>query len=135
MAGLFGEYTLFSEVSGQIVDGDTPVSGAVISQSAKLGSSKAITQTTVTNSDGSFKLASITRKKGLSSLLPQQFAAGQSVTITVGEQVYEGWIFTKMDSAPNAENNGKPLRFVCDLSKEPDYRGKSFGICQLVQTD
>lgn len=132
MAGFLGEYTLFSAVSGHVMKGDQPVAGATISQSAKLGSSDAVTQTTVTDADGSFSFPPITRKKGFSSLLPQQFAAGQSMTITVDEQSYEGWVYTKLDPAENSENSGQPINMVCDISIEPDFTGQTYGVCKLL---
>ena len=132
MAGFLGEYTLFSAVSGRLVNGDQPVAGATISQSAKLGSSDAITQTTITADDGSFSFPAITRKKGFSSLLPQQFAAGQSMAITVDGESYEGWVYTKMDPAENSENNGQPSNMVCDISKEPEFAGQTYGVCKLI---
>ena len=132
MAGFLGEYTLFSAVSGRLLNGDQPVAGATISQSAKLGSSDAITKTTVTDDDGSFSFPPITRKKGFSSLLPQQFAAGQSMTITVDGESYEGWVYTKMDPAENSENNGQPSNMVCDISKEPEFAGQTYGVCKLI---
>ena len=132
MAGFLGEYTLFSAVSGRLMNGDEPVAGATISQSAKLGSTEAVTQTAVTDTDGSFTFPAITRKKGFSSLLPQQFSAGQSMTITADGNTYEGWVYTKLSPEENSENGGQPNNMICDISIEPDFTGQTYGVCKLI---
>ena len=132
MAGFLGEYILFSAVNGRLMNGDQPVAGATVSQTAKLGSTDAITQTTTTEADGSFSFPSITRRKGFSSFLPQQFAAGQSMTINADGKSYEGWVYTKLEPTENSENDGQPVSMVCDISKEPDFTGQTYGVCKLI---
>lgn len=132
MAGLFGEYVLFSAVSGRVLNGEQPVADATITQSVTISGSDTTLQTTQSKSDGTFSFPQISRKKGLLSLLPAQFTAGQSMTISVNGTEYEGWLYTKFSDEADSENEGKPLKMICDIAQNPEKNGESYGICKLT---
>lgn len=132
MAGLLGHDTLFSAVSGEVTQGGAPVAGATIEQRVQQGSTEAIINSLTTAADGAFSFVEITKKRGFASLIPHEFVAAQSLTITYEGKEYIGWSLSKREPESGVETGGKEFKLICDLTIEPDFEGKHYGVCRLV---
>ena len=125
-----GRACVFSEVSGVVTYKGEPVSGATIRRVAKW--QKEQEDRTVTAADGSFYFGPMYQRSVL-KLLPAEFVAHQRLLIEhLGQEVLM-WSTTKRNTEENAELNGKPLKFSCELTDEPrfdrNYRASIKTIC------
>jgi len=122
---------LFSEVSGVVLDHGQPVAGATLERSwfwhwkdQKGGDS------TQTDSQGAFRCPSVFGGSLLGSFLPHEPFVEQKILIQHGGKTYRAWVFEKGSYRENDELNGKPIRLVCRLEKDPVRKDNVFGICE-----
>lgn len=130
--GLFEKLTLFSETSGQVLFNGKPAQGATVVQaisSKRLGDIPS--NTTRTDDNGRFFFPAITKSAGLARLNPAQVTIRQALKISYQGKDYDAWINYRGDFENNSENNGKPLKLVCELTAQPEQVDVSFGICKL----
>ncbi len=135
MSAFGKEKVLFSPVSGVVLDGDTPVTGAVIRRSCEWTDEKR-EDTATTDAAGEFTLDAVTVKSLMWSLIPHSPEIFQTLEIQVGDQTYTAWSFQKGDYDLNSETGGRPLRMRCNIQNEADVHDISalfsyFGICTL----
>ena len=144
MAGLFGSYTLFSPVKGQVLIDGKPCSGAKLVQKVRspYGEDQEVQFTT--DAQGNFSFEPMTEKKGFFSWLPSEFVASQRILITYQGKEYTGWSHSKRSGDLNSETKtreelhsggkGKPFELVCELNKVTEEVDKYNGICRFKQS-
>lgn len=130
--GLFTSLVLFSPVSGVVLKDGAPVEEAEIRQELRLFDEKLPVQRALSDSSGRFHFAIVERRAGLSRIVPHEPVITQTIIITYAGKEYEAWIHTKNSYELNSELDGHPLRLQCELSREPDFEGKHYGICKAV---
>lgn len=125
-----GRACVFSAVSGVVTCNGEPVAGATIRRVAKW--QKEQEDRRVTAADGSFSFEPM-YQRSVAKLLPAEFVAHQRLLIEYQSQEVLMWFTTKRNAEENAELNGKPLRFSCELTDEPrfdrNYRAAIKTIC------
>lgn len=127
-----GKMVLFSGVKGQVLLNGKPVGGAAVEREFEWAwKSEKGRDTTLTDADGRFSMAPITRSSFLGSLLPHEPVVRQVITIDHGGKRYKAWATFKRDYDENGELDGKPIVMTCRLDTEPQRRGEVFGICEL----
>jgi hypothetical protein len=132
--GIFDRLVLFSEVHGTVLRAGKPVAGAELVQKVVWSDDAAQnpTQHTVTDKDGAFTFPAIERNAGLLRLIPAQPTIQQTILIRYQGAEYVGWLHGKTSYNANTELEGRPFRLVCELTHQPDYEGKHYGICRAV---
>jgi len=132
--GVFDRLVLFSEVHGTVLKEGKPVAGAELVQKVVWSDDAAQnpTQHTVTDKDGAFTFPAIERKAGLLRLIPAQPTIQQTILIRYEGVEYVAWLHGKSSYNENTELEGRPFRLVCELTHQPDYEGKHYGICKAV---
>lgn len=110
-----GKVCTFSAFSGVILKGGTPVSNATVTRTTSY--QKKETDRTRTDERGYFEMPA-RFERSISSLLPQEFAVGQLVTVTVNDVDYVIWDGVKRIRDENSEARGKPLIVTCDVENE-----------------
>jgi hypothetical protein len=60
------------------------------------------------------------------------FAIQQTIVIRYQGTEYVAWLHGKSSYDANTELDGHPLHLVCELTRQPDYEGKHYGICKAV---
>ena len=83
-----------------------------------------------TRADGAFHFAALEKAPGALRLVPHQATVLQKLLIRHDGVEYTGWRHTKNSYQANSELGGKPVKLVCELSSEPDFEGKHYGICR-----
>lgn len=131
---VFDPLILFSDVHGTVLKDGKPVAGAELVQRVVWSddANEIPPQRTVTDSGGTFSFPPIERKAGLLRLVPTQPVMQQTITIQFEGVEYVAWMHGKNSYDANAELDGRPIRLVCELTRQPDYEGKHFGICRAV---
>lgn len=132
MAGIFGSKTLFSAVSGKIVNNGEAVAGVAVEQRAQDSNGKPVVHTTNTAADGSFHFEEITTKKGFLDYLPSAVVVQQEINIAYDGNTLTGWKYTKSNRLSGSESAGKQFLLICDVSNEADFTDNYYGICRLV---
>jgi hypothetical protein len=110
-----GKVCTFLAFSGVILKGRTPVSNATVTRTTSY--QKKETDRTRTDEHGYFEMPA-RFERSISSLLPQEFAVGQLVTVTVNDVDYVIWDGVKRIRDENSEARGKPLIVTCDIENE-----------------
>lgn len=64
-------------------------------------------------------------------VLPLQPSMNQRLVIRHQGVEYDAYRHGKLNYDLNGENEGKPLVLECELSRQPDFFGKFYGICRL----
>lgn len=133
----FGKVSLFSEVEGVVLHNGQPVTGASVERSYRWHwGDKQGTDNTTSDSDGTFKFPEITERSFTASIVPHEPVIEQKIMITVDGNSFKGWVYAKHNYDAQGELGGKPMRLVCEISLEPEYREtygahSAFGICRF----
>lgn len=132
--GVFSRLVLFSEVHGTVLNEGKQVVGAEIVQRMVWSDddTKNRTHQTVTGKDGAFTFPTIESNAGLLRLIPAQPTIQQTIVIRYQGREYVAWLHGKNSYDANTELDGRPLHLVCELTRQPDYEGKHYGICKAV---
>lgn len=132
--GAFDRLVLFSEVHGTVLKEGKPVEGAELIEKVVWSDNEneIPPQRAVTDAKGAFAFPAIERKAGLLRLIPAQPTIQQTITIKYQGVEYTAWLHGKTSYNANTELDGKPINLVCELTREPDYEGKHYGICKAV---
>lgn len=132
--GMSTPYILFSEVHGTVLQNGRPVTGAEIIQEVIWSDSKdeIAPRSVMTRADGAFHFLPVQKAPGALRLVPHQAVVLQKLMIRLDGVEYVGWRHTRNSYEDNAELDGKPLRLTCELSTEPDFEGKHYGICRVA---
>ncbi|MCQ3830009.1 hypothetical protein HXX02_11175 [Microbulbifer elongatus] len=72
---------------------------------------------TTTDENGYFEFPARFERHAV-NILPQEFVAGQEITVTVDDQEVEIWSGIKRNRDENAEARGAPLSLLCELENE-----------------
>jgi len=132
--GAFDRLVLFSEVHGTVLKDGKPVEGAELIEKVVWSDNEneIPPQRAVTDAKGAFSFPAIERKAGLLRLIPAQPTIQQTITIKYQGVEYTAWLHGKGSYNANTELDGKPINLVCELTRQPDYEGKHYGICKAV---
>ncbi|MFG6935609.1 DUF6795 domain-containing protein [Burkholderia pseudomallei] len=132
--GAFDRLVLFSEVHGTVLKDGKPVAGAELVQKVVWSDdvNEIPPQSTMTDEAGAFALPAIERNAGLLRLIPAQPTIQQTIVIRCQGVEYVAWLHGKSSYNANTELDGHPLHLVCELTRQPDYEGKHYGICKAV---
>jgi|SRR5581483_4197512 len=132
--GAFDRLILFSEVHGTVLKDGKPVEGAELIEKVVWSDNEneIPPQRAVTDAKGAFSFPAIERKAGLLRLIPAQPTIQQTITIKYKGVEYTAWLHGKTSYNANTELDGKPIRLECELTRQPDYEGKHYGICKAV---
>jgi hypothetical protein len=130
--GIFSPIVLFSQVHGTVLQNGQPVKGAELIQKVVWSDDpdEIPLQHAATDEQGVFQFSAIQRRAGLLRLIPAQPTILQRIWIRYQGTEYVAWMHTKGSYEPNTELNGRPLNLVCELSRQPDFEGKHYGICK-----
>lgn len=132
--GVFSRIVLFSEVRGTVLKEGKPVAGAELIQKVVWSDNddKNLTQHAVTDKSGAFGFPTLETNAGLLRLIPAQPTIQQTIVIRYQGVEYVAWLHGKSSYDANTELDGRPLHLVCELTRQPDYEGKHYGICRAV---
>jgi hypothetical protein len=132
--GVFDRLVLFSEVHGTVLKDGEPVEGAELIEKVVWSDNEndIPPQHAVTDSKGAFSFPAIERNAGLLRLIPAQPTIQQTITIKYQGVEYTAWLHGKGSYNPNTELDGRPINLICELTRQPDYEGKHYGICKAV---
>lgn len=132
--GVFSRLVLFSQVQGIVLNEGKPVVGAELVQKVVWSDDEVEnrTQQMVTGKDGAFMFPAIESNAGLLRLIPAQPTIQQTIMIRYHGNEYLAWLHGKSSYDANTEFDGRPLHLVCELTRQPDYEGKHYGICKAV---
>jgi hypothetical protein len=132
--GAFDRLVLFSEVHGTVLKDGKPVEGAELVEKVVWSDDEndIPPQHAVTDAKGAFAFPAIERKAGLLRLIPAQPTIQQTITIKYQGTEYTAWLHGKSSYNANTELDGRPINLVCELTRQPDYEGKHYGICKAV---
>jgi len=132
--GAFDRLVLFSEVHGTVLKDGKPVEGAELIEKVVWSDNEneIPPQRAVTDAKGAFSFPAIESKAGLLRLIPAQPTIQQTITIKYQGVEYIAWLHGKGSYNANTELDGKPINLVCELTRQPDYEGKHYGICKAV---
>jgi hypothetical protein len=128
-------WVLFSEVHGTVLKDGKPVQGAALVQTAVCSENDAgnPTQRAVTDERGQFSFPALQRKRGfLHRWLPTQPMVSQAIVIQYQGVDYVAWRHGKDSYEADTELDGRPLRLVCELTRQPDAEGTHYGICKAL---
>jgi hypothetical protein len=130
--GTFDPIVLFSEVRGTVLLDGKPVQGAQLVQRVRWSdkADKNPVRLTLTDEHGAFHFPAIERKAGLLRLIPAQPTMLQTLLIRYHDEEYIAWQHSKGSYEPNTELDGQPINLVCELTRQPDFEGKHYGICK-----
>lgn len=128
-----GKMVLFSAVRGQVLLNGKPVVGATVEREFDWAwKSEKGRDSTLTDAEGRFSLAPITRTSFLGGLLPHEPVVRQVISIDHAGKRYKAWATFKRDYEDNGELDGRPIVMTCRLEAEPQRRGEVFGLCELL---
>jgi hypothetical protein len=130
--GLFDRLVLFSEVHGTVLKDGKPVAGAELVQKVVWSDdeNEIPSQHTVTDEAGAFSFPAIEHRAGVLRMIPAQPIMLQKILIRYQGAEYIAWQHGKTSYNANTEVDGRPIRLVCELTRQPDYEGKHYGICK-----
>jgi hypothetical protein len=130
--GVFDPLILCSEVHGTVLKDGKPVAGAELVQRVVWSDdvNEIPPQRTVTDGAGTFSFPTIQRKAGLLRLIPAQPIVQQTIKIHFEGREYIAWMHGKTSYDANTELEGRPIKLVCELTREADYEGRHYGICR-----
>lgn len=132
--GVFSRLVLFSEVHGTVLKEGKPVAGAELVQTVVWSDDedKNPTQHTATDRNGAFEFPTIEADAGLLRLIPAQPTIQQTIVIRYQGVEYVAWLHGKGSYNANTELDGRLINLICELTRQPDYEGKHYGICKAV---
>jgi hypothetical protein len=130
--GVFDRLVLFSEVRGTVLMDGEPVKGAELVQKViwSENENEIPPQSCVTDASGAFWFPAIERRPGLRRLVPSQPVMLQRILIRYQGVEYIGWRHGKTGWDANTELDGRPIKLVCELNREPGHEGTHYGICE-----
>lgn len=109
------EVFLFSEVSGRLAYKGVPASRANVRRLVKIGE-KSYEQVIEANDDGLFFFDSL--KRSQRAIFPEEFVSHQKLIVEYEGKDFLIWEGVKRSEESNAELDGKPLIFKCELTDE-----------------
>lgn len=113
--------TLFSDVSGSVIQNGKPVAGAEIERRYHWHwKDQQTSETTVTDAQGRFQFPAATASSFFGSLIPHEPVVQQTILIRSGGTEYRAWKYTKHNYEANGEV-GRALRLRCELGSEDAY--------------
>ncbi len=117
---LFGgkEVFLFSDVSGYLTYKEKPAAHATIRRVVEIDGDS-YEDTTEANSEGFFSFDALTKKDR--ALLPKEFVSHQKLIAEYDSKDILIWETVKRSEEENAELEGKPLNFKCELTDETKF--------------
>ncbi len=128
--GLQGPLYTFNAVEGRVLNQGQPMAGAVVERRTRQASTDAVVETVETSPDGRFAFPEAQFDSFFTRVLPHQPVVTQEIMIRVDGQRYDGWFHTKFDY--KREFDGAPLRFECELTRDPEDNPNGYGICILI---
>ena len=123
----FGKICAFSELSGQVLLNEKPVSGVEIIRSFQIDSKKKEDSTT-TDAQGYFSFPAA-YTSSVNKFLPVEPGIKQRIVIHHQGQEYLAWQTTKRNYDENGELK-KPIKLRCELTEEIDYREEDGQVIQ-----
>lgn len=132
--GLFDRLVLFSEVRGTVLKNGEPVQGAEVLQKVVWSDDpdEIAPQRVLADAKGRFELPAIERRAVLHRVLPGQPMMLQTLVIRYDGTEYLAWRYGKDSYDANSELDGRPLKLICELTRQPAYDGKRYGICKVA---
>jgi hypothetical protein len=130
--GIFDRLVLFSEVHGTVLKDGKPVAGAEIVQKVVWSDdeNEIAPQRAMTDKAGAFSFPAIEHRAGVLRMIPAQPIMLQTILIRYQSAEYIAWQHSKTSYNANTELDGRPIRLVCELTRQPDFEGKHYGICK-----
>lgn len=130
--GVFDRLVLFSEVHGTVLKDGKPVAGAELVQKVVWSDdeNEIAPQRAVTDEKGAFWFPAIERSAGVRRMIPSQPMMLQKIVIHYQGVEYIAWRHGKDSYDANTELDGRPLKLVCELSRQPDFEGTHYGLCK-----
>lgn len=127
---LSSKLILFSEVSGQIVDGEKFLSNIDVERTINWQDQE-FREIVKSNENGEFKFKPLERNVYLNFLFPSEPFIEQKITFHVSNKKILAWAFTKRNYRKNSELEGKNIQLICDINNEPKRIGSVFGVCRF----
>lgn len=87
-------------------------------------------QRAVTDEKGAFRFPAIERSAGVRRMIPSQPMMLQKIVIHYQGVEYIAWRHGKDSYDANMELDGRQLKLVCELSRQPDFEGTHYGLCK-----
>jgi len=130
--GIFDRLVLFSEVHGTVLKDGKPAAGAELVQKVVWSDdqNEIPPQRTMTDKAGVFSFSAIEHRAGVLRMIPAQPIMLQTILIHYQGAEYIAWQHSKTSYNANTELDGRPIRLVCELTRQPDFEGKHYGICK-----
>lgn len=113
-----GKSCVFSSVEGILTFNGHPASGAEIKRSVEWQKEKQ--DSAQADSQGKFSLPALYQRSAM-KLIPSEFVAAQHMVVVYQGKEYPIWETAKRSEEENAELEGKPLIFTCELTDEPEF--------------
>lgn len=114
-----GKVCLFSQISGIITLDGKPVSHAKLVRT--VGKEKELTDETMTDENGHFKLPAIFDRT-ITKFLPMEFVVRQVIYVHYEGKEYKLWSGVKRQAEENSESRGQPLIVKCELNQETNLK-------------
>ncbi|MCK7598883.1 transthyretin-like family protein [Microbulbifer sp. CAU 1566] len=117
---IFGgkEVYLFSNVSGKLTYENKPASNTTVRRLVEVDG-KHYEDTVQTDSEGLFSFEALTKKDR--AILPKEFVSHQKLIAEHDAKDILIWETVKRSEEENAELEGKPLNFTCELTDETRF--------------
>ena len=112
------EVFLFSEVSGLLTYKGVPASRANVRRLVKIGD-KSYEEVIEANDEGLFHFDSL--KKVERAIFPKEFVSHQKLIVEYENKEFLIWEGAKRSEERNAELDGKPLIFKCELTDDTRF--------------
>jgi hypothetical protein len=112
-----GKVCTFSNISGVITIGGEPAENALVKREVSYGSG--YRDETYTDEGGRFDLPAIFTKT-MAKYLPQEFVAGQKISVVLDGEEYEIWEGVKRYPEENVEARGMPIVVECELKRDKE---------------
>ena len=112
------ELFLFSAVTGVMTSNGQPASGVEVKRHVKWNGTE-FEDLTLSDDEGAFSFEPLTKK--MTSILPKEFVAYQTLTATHDGKDILMWETVKGTETENGELEGKPLIFKCELTDETSF--------------
>lgn len=125
---------LFSDVSGQLVNGDgSPAAGITLERKWTWAlKNKSGTDSTITDADGNFAFGPVTTKSLSAGIIPHQPTTHQEISAKSDAGTIVIWSNSKLNYDLHGEYEGKPLRMQCRADAEPNSTGEFWGTCKII---
>jgi len=130
--GAFDRRVPFSEIHGTCVTGRRAGAELIRTVVWSENETEIPPQGTVTDEKGIFRFPAIERAAWLRRLIPSQPMMHQTIVIRYQGAEYVAWEHGKDSYDANTELDGRPMKLVCELNRQPDMEGTHYGICKAL---